>query len=407
MHTGVFFFLVTSSIVSAFDCTFSSTYPRQYVAYKTTENLVIDGSLSDPAWVEVPFSESFLDINTTTIPRFDTRVKIRFDDNYLYVGAMLEEPNVWANISSVCHCLNNSQNQVIFDDDDFEIFVDPSGSTHGYKEYEMNALNQNWDLLLNKPYGDGGGENSSRVFGPAGFDMYYWSPPLLSASFVHGGAVNVPNSGNQAWSVEVALPLSALIYNQTNAFLPLSSTTETGAKFWRIDFSRVEYQVSIANGKYYKVLSCQSCPVPGAQHEDNWVWSQIRNILPITPSTPPAALGQIAMHNPERWGVLQFSDGPVNSTAPEIHPEWTIRSIAVAIYYAEHAYAGDNGGSYTSNIQELLNYSPDPAIIDGTCSGLISIQVTPSSFLAAIISSDGTLSATIDDSRLLLVSTTV
>jgi Carbohydrate family 9 binding domain-like len=398
--------LISAGIATAFDCSFSSTYPRSYIAYKTTKNLVIDGSLSDPQWTEVAFSESFLDINTTTLPRFDTRVKMRWDDNYLYVGAMLEEPDVWANISSVCHCLNNSQNQVIFDDNDFEIFVDPSGSTHSYKEYEMNSLNQNWDLLLNKPYGDGGSENSSRVFGPNGFDMFYWSPPLLSAAYVHGGSVNVPNSGNKAWSVEVALPLTALVYNQTNAFLPLSSNN-AGSKWWRIDFSRVEYQVSIANGKYYKVLSCQSCPVPGAQHEDNWVWSQIRNILPITPTTPPAALGQIAMHNPERWGMVQFSDDPVNTTAPVKHPEWSIRSIAVAIYYAEHAYAGDNNGSYTNSIQALMNYVPDPAILDGTCSGQISIQVTPSSFLAAIISSDGTLSATIDDSRFLLVSTTV
>ena len=218
--------------------------------------------------------------------------------------------------------------------------------------------------------------------------------------------MNLPNSGNQAWSVEVALPLSALVYNQTNAFLPLSSS-DTGATFWRIDFSRVEYQVSIANGKYYKVLSCQSCPVPGAQHEDNWVWSQISNILPITPTTPAAALGQIAMHNPERWGILQFSNDPVNTTSKITHPEWPIRSIAVAIYYAEHAYASDHNGSFTNNIQELLNYVPDPAVLDGTCTGQISIQTTSSSFLAAIISSDGTLSATIDDSRFLLVFPTI
>ena len=30
---------------------------------------------------------------------------------------------------------------VIFQDNDFEIFVDPNATTHYYKEFEMNALN--------------------------------------------------------------------------------------------------------------------------------------------------------------------------------------------------------------------------------------------------------------------------
>ena len=90
---------------------------------------------------------------------------------------------VWANISHTCHCLNPDQDQVksladaflvvcvliqlsltkkkssiseeedfldqwhvcsqvIFHDNDFEIFVDADGSNHNYKEFEMNALNQ-------------------------------------------------------------------------------------------------------------------------------------------------------------------------------------------------------------------------------------------------------------------------
>ncbi len=61
--------------------------------------------------------------------------------------------------------------QVIFHDNDFEIFVDADGSTHYYKETEVNAGAADWDLCLNKPYNDGGYENSSRVFGAQGFDM--------------------------------------------------------------------------------------------------------------------------------------------------------------------------------------------------------------------------------------------
>ena len=38
----------------------------------------------------------------------------------------------------------------VFNDNDFEVFIDPDGSTHYYKEFEINALNTTWDLELNK-----------------------------------------------------------------------------------------------------------------------------------------------------------------------------------------------------------------------------------------------------------------
>ena len=33
------------------------------------------------------------------------------------------------------HCLNSTEDQVIFHDNDFEIFTNPDGTTHYYKEY--------------------------------------------------------------------------------------------------------------------------------------------------------------------------------------------------------------------------------------------------------------------------------
>ena len=93
----------------------------------------------------------------------------------------LQETQIWANISETCHCINEDQDQVIFHDNDFEIFIDVDGSNHNYKEFEVNAANATWIILLNKPYGDGGYENSSRVMGSAGWDM---QPPLTSGVHV-------------------------------------------------------------------------------------------------------------------------------------------------------------------------------------------------------------------------------
>lgn len=116
---------------AAFDCTFASSYPKTYVAYKAATPPAFDGTLDDPLWQEVAWTDRFVDISTATPPRLATHAKIRWDDSFLYVGALLEEPQAFANISKTCHCNDtNAGDQVIFHDNDFEIFVDPSGSTH-------------------------------------------------------------------------------------------------------------------------------------------------------------------------------------------------------------------------------------------------------------------------------------
>jgi hypothetical protein len=252
-------------VAASFDCSFNASYPRQYVAYKTAHGLVIDGKLDDAAWEEVGWTERFVDISTATLPRLSTHAKIRWDDTFLYVGALLEEPQAFANISWTCHCLNSSQDQVIFHDNDFEVFVDAPGTTWDYKEFEINCVNATWDLQLSRAYDDGGGENSSRVFGPAGWD---YPPPIGGPSTLHTaayaqGAVNDPTVGTSFWSVEVALPLAKLAEN-TPASLP-----PRAGDFWRINFSRVEWAVVVSpDGKrYWKEPSCQSCPMPGAPNE--------------------------------------------------------------------------------------------------------------------------------------------
>lgn len=256
----IFLCYISMGWSSELDCGFHSTYPKQYIAYYTKDQLTLDGKLDEKLWSEVEFTDDFVDISTETKPYLNTKAKIRWNDEYLYIAAILEETHVWANISETCHCLNETQDQVIFHDNDFEIFVDADGSNHYYKEFEMNAWNATWDLVLNKPYNDNGYENSTRVYGSSGFDM---QPPLQCGAFIEGG-INDPKQIDKFWSVEVALPLTGLAVNNTVEIPPKSGT------FWRINFSRVEWHVNVVNDTYVKNPSCQSCPVPGAPNEDNW-----------------------------------------------------------------------------------------------------------------------------------------
>jgi hypothetical protein len=112
-------------------CAFiAETQPRQYVAYRLAagQALSLDGKLDEKAWAEVGWTSDFVDISERAAPPLRTRAKLRWDDEFLYVGAQLEETQVAANISSCCHCVDASADQIIFHDNDFEVFVDADGS---------------------------------------------------------------------------------------------------------------------------------------------------------------------------------------------------------------------------------------------------------------------------------------
>ncbi|MFN3684859.1 MAG: carbohydrate-binding family 9-like protein, partial [Fimbriimonadaceae bacterium] len=124
--------------------------PREYLCFRAPGEIRIDGRLNDPAWATAPWTEDFVDIegDKRPKPRHRTRAKMLWDDRFLYIAAELEEPHVWATLTR--------RDSVIFQDNDFEVFLDPDGDTHQYYELEMNALNTLWDLMLIKPYRDGG-----------------------------------------------------------------------------------------------------------------------------------------------------------------------------------------------------------------------------------------------------------
>jgi hypothetical protein len=231
--------------------------PKRYTAHRAPSAVRIDGRLDDAAWQRAPWTSDFVDIQGAThaLPRFRTRAKMLWDDEYLYVGAELEEPHVWATLTA--------HDSVIFHDNDFEVFLNPSGDGRNYFEFEINALNTGWDLFLPKPYREGGKADNS------------WEIPGLRTAVAIQGTLNDPSDRDRGWTVEIAFPWTAFA---SRAPVRRPATGET----WRINFSRVEWQIEEGSKTYRKV--------PG-KPEDNWVWSP---------------QGLINMHIPDRWGYLEF-----------------------------------------------------------------------------------------------------
>jgi hypothetical protein len=278
--------------------------PRGYVCYRAQGRVTIDGKLDDAAWRAVPWTEDFVDIegDRRRPPRFKTRVKMLWDDTYFYIGAELEEPHVWATLTK--------HDSVIFQDNDFEVFIDPDGDNHNYAELEINALNTTWDLLLKKPYRDGGkAQNEYEIEG------------LKTAVHVNG-TLNNPRDTDKGWTVEIAIPWKAL-----GKLAKISAPPRDGDQ-WRVNFSRVEWQHEVVDGKYRKVKG---------RPEDNWVWSP---------------QGVVDMHRPEMWGYVQFSTAKPGNAKFRPDPAGPARHLLHQIYYAQRAFQKKHG-HYAKSLKEL------------------------------------------------------
>ncbi len=225
--------------------------PLSYDCFHTQHPIVIDGTLDDPAWREAPWTSDFVDIegDARPRPRFRTRVKMLWDENYLYIAAELEEPDVKATLLQ--------HDSVIFHDNDFEVFVKPLPRTPSYFEFEMNALNTGWDLFLAKPYKMGGHADNS------------WDATGMKTAVHIEGTLNQSSDRDRGWTLEIAYPWRSFLSRQP-------APQPHAGSVWRINFSRVEWKA-------------------GQPKEDNWVWSP---------------QGIVDMHVPEKWGYLRFRGNP-------------------------------------------------------------------------------------------------
>ena len=257
--------------------------PRSYVAYRTEGALKIDGKLDESSWQKAKETEAFEDISGAGFaePKYKTTAKMLWDDDFLYVGAILDEPNIDAKLTQ--------RDTIIYYDNDFEVFIDPDSDGHNYFEIEVNAKNVLFDLMLDKPYRVGG-------------DFFLqWDCPGIQSAIYIDGTLNNPKDTDKMWSVEMAIPRQALTLSFNN-LLKAGNT-------WRINFSRVEWL---------------------KKPEENWVWN---------------ATGRIDMHMPDRWGYLHFSDNKVGTeeTAMVYPHDMEIYKLMWAIFYAQQDYKNENG----------------------------------------------------------------
>ncbi|MBM3178443.1 MAG: carbohydrate-binding family 9-like protein [Bacteroidetes bacterium] len=269
-----------------------STPPLQYSCNKIPDgSITIDGNPIEEIWQKATWTTPFQDIEGPDLqsPTYTTKAKILWDNQALYVAADLQEPHLWATLKN--------HDDIIFHDNDFEVFLSGNPSDLEYYEIEVNALNTIFDLLLPKPYRDLGHPNIP------------WNVHELSTAVQINGTINNNNDTDIGWTVEMRIPFKGLSLDQTGK-------TPSAGEVWRINFSRVQYDVISKETGYEK----QKDPKTGKNlPEHNWVWSP---------------QGIIDMHFPERWGYLVFQDEQIKSNfLPDIDVQ--MEDALWLIYYIQ------------------------------------------------------------------------
>lgn len=321
-----------------------SLVPQTYVVYQTKEKITIDGKAKETSWQKAEWTNDFNDIEGGIRPKptYRTHAKMLWDDQYLYVMAELEDENIWA--------YQKNHDDIVFLDNDFEIFIDPDNDTKNYFEFETNAIQTVFDLFLPEPYRT------------AGYPLHNWDFKGVKVATVIDGTLNNGKNKDRKWMVEIAIPFSSVSFG-------LGNGKPKPEQPWRLGFSRVEWNTEWRDGKYEKIKDTQTGK---ALPENNWVWSPV---------------GAISMHMPERWGYVKFSANEVGTTTeifkiPDI--EFTKEALW-AVFYREEQYYRKNK-KYCDDLNEL---GTDIENLFDTTIYKLSLKNTAMNYDAVLESNDG------------------
>jgi hypothetical protein len=258
----------------------------RYTCFRASGAIEVDGRLDEACWVAAPVSSSFVDIVSGAPAWFDTRVRMLWDDTYLYFGFTAEETDVWGTLTE--------RDSKIYEENDLEIFI---GGRDAYYEFEISALNVIYEVFwiwkdIHLPGGPYWGRSEfdpqtqrTMILDGVGGHVHPrgerwgfldWDCPGLRHAVHVEGTLNQRTDTDVGWSAEIAIPWSSVALLADGRSLPPRE-----GDVWRIDCSR--FQKIGRNGEALD-------PCTG------WSWN---------------AHGHYDSHIPEVFPIITFSEDEV------------------------------------------------------------------------------------------------
>jgi len=212
-----------------------------YTAFQTSKPINVDGALNEPTWAVAPRSPQFIDIISGRSPIHDTRARVLWDDDNLYVAFQVEEPFL--------HAKYTNHNDPIYYDNDVEFFI---AGPDAYYELEVNGFNTCYEVFFiwEDAYDKAGFRTAPgfdrsvlKPFNGVGYTThprggrlghFNWTFPGKRTAVQMDGTLNEDGDRDRGWTVELELPWNGMQWLATDG----RSLPPRHGDVWRMDFSR-------------------------------------------------------------------------------------------------------------------------------------------------------------------------
>ena len=206
--------LAAMAVIAAAACTKRSEMvapPDHVVAVKRAGGPIsIDGVLDEPAWKSAVRTGAFGMADGKGSPVLRTEAMLLWDDQNLYVGFEVEDPDVWSGYTK--------DDDPIYNEEVVELFANPNDDQREYYEFQVSPSNVHFDAFFTQHRSD-----LKKAVA--------WNGSWRSAVKVQG-TLNKRDDLDKGYTVEIAIPFSNFHVTGGQAPKPGSH--------WRADMFRFE-----------------------------------------------------------------------------------------------------------------------------------------------------------------------
>jgi len=164
-----------------------------YTCRAASQELKIDGDLSDPAWKDAPLTPPFALPFGSSLKTPGTRMKILHDDCALYFAFECYDADIW--------CTFADRDDPVHLEEAIGLYVDPLGDGRDFYGFCINANNALLDLK--RPSGAGVGTNKW-------LEYVRWNAEGVEHAVKVQGTINSRNDTDTGWTLELKIPFDAL-----------------------------------------------------------------------------------------------------------------------------------------------------------------------------------------------------
>ncbi len=221
---------------------------KEIVCKRTKGKIVIDGRLDEPEWKDA-VQIDFVKIVSLEKPNMETKAFCLYDNDYLYVGFIAYDMDIWATYKK--------RDSRLYEEDVMEVFIKPDLFKDSYYEFEFSPRNVILDVYLYL--------GKKALAGNMFFRFAQWNCQGLKSAIKIKGTLNNWEDIDEFWTGEIAIPFRSL---------PSIKKTPSPNDIWLFNLGRYDY--SIYQKDVSEITSCSFITECDFHRYEEWCFLRFR-----------------------------------------------------------------------------------------------------------------------------------